>query len=286
MNWQKYRIFLKRVAEKGASVTTKNYSTKNNVMSSSFAASGQSSLLLLNHSPQDSQQFQGKQPTRASFQPPGYGGLWALNGANIGARLGASSSSVYQLGSQLGNQANVYQPNFGNTNPLYPANRTTFGKGSNGFVHDLPPNYSGMPITDAMEALRISQTTPNVNFLNGGCGFINLAHNDNMRIGPTGSAPFAYFPPGKPSSVGFYPANYPFQQVYAGVNQQGSNPALSHLLMQQYNLVNGGQSNASVFGYPWQLGEGKISDILLGTTNYPFPYQVCKFYYNLASTYQ
>lgn len=297
-------------------------------MSSTFAASGQSSLLH-KHAQEDNKQFQGRQPTRTSFQLAGYGGnTLGLNGGNIGSRLGY----VSQLGLQLGNQANLYQPNFGTTNPLYQANRPTFGMGSNDFgnnlfslggmpggilngtnsmqmyprqsharpdmnfgtpgvINNLPPNYARMSITDDMEIPRIGQMALDGNFLNAGCSLINPSHNDNMNIGPAGSATFGYFPPGESSSAGFDRANYPFQPAFAGVNQQESTPILPPLLPQQYGLGgNDGQynftsdlmNNVSVFGNPHQLREGSISDILFGTTNYQCPYQVCKIYYNLA----
>ncbi|KAJ0043586.1 hypothetical protein Pint_17379 [Pistacia integerrima] len=314
---QKYRLFLKRVAEKGIIVTTKNFSSRN-VMSSTFAKSGQSSLQL-KHAEQDNKQFQGRQPTRTSFQLAGYGGSTsALNGGNIGSRQGY----VSQLGLQLGNEANLYQPNFGTTNPLGQANFPTFGMGSNdfgnnlfslggmpggllngtnpmqmypqqsqakpdmnfgtpGIINNLPPNYAGMSITDDMELYRIGQMALDGNFLNAGCGLINPAHNDNMNIGPAGSATFGYFPPGESSSTEFDRANYPFQPAFASVNQQESTPILPPL--QQYGLGrNDGQNNftsdlmnnASVFGNPQQLREGNISDILSGTTNCLFPYQL------------
>ncbi|XP_031259538.1 two-component response regulator ARR2-like [Pistacia vera] len=312
---QKYRLFLKRVAEKGIIVTTKNFSSRN-VMSSTFAKSGQSSLQL-KHAQQDNKQFQGRQPTRTSFQLAGYGGSTsALNGGNIGSRQGY----VSQLGLQLGNEANLYQPNFGTTNPLGQANLPTFGMGSNDFgnnlfslggmpggllngtnpmqmypqqsqarpdmnfgtpgIINLPPNYAGMSITDDMELSPIGQMALDGNFLNAGCGLINPAHNDNMNIGPAGSATFGYFPPGESSSTEFDRANYPFQPAFASVNQQESTPILPPL--QQYGLGrNNGQNNftsdlmnnASVFGNPQQLREGNISDILSGTTNCLFPYQ-------------
>ncbi|KAJ0098987.1 hypothetical protein Patl1_20064 [Pistacia atlantica] len=275
---QKYRLFLKRVAEKGIIVTTKNFSSRN----------------VMEAVPQ------------------------ALNGGNIGS----SQGYVSQLGLQLGNQANLYQPNFGTTNPLGQANLPTFGMGSNdfgnnlfslggmpggllngtnpmqmyprqsqarpdmnfgtpGIINNLPPNYAGMSITDYMELSPIGQMALDSNFVNAGCGLINPAHNDNMNIGPAGSATFGYFPPGESSSTEFDSANYPFQPAFASVNQQESTPILPPL--QQYGLGrNDGQNNftsdlmnnASVFGNPQELREGNISDILSGTTNCLFPYQL------------
>lgn len=276
-------------------------------MSNSFAPLGQSSMFL-NLAQQDSQKLQGMQPTRTSFQPASYGGTTsAFNGGNIGSRQGPSSSSVSQLGLQMENQANIYQPNFGTTNPLNQPNRPTFGLGSNdfgnrsfalggtpgglmnsanpmqmyppqGIFNNLPPNYAGMPS-------QISQTTLNDNFLNGGCDLINPSHNENVNFGQTGSASFGYFPPGESSSAMFDRPYNSFRPAFASFNQQESTQVLP-----PYGIDNGGQNNftfdlmnnASACGNPQQTREGDISGILFGTTDNPFKFQVCNLIIFLA----
>ncbi|KAL9409609.1 hypothetical protein AB3S75_047929 [Citrus x aurantiifolia] len=128
---QKYRIFLKRVAEQGASAMRKNLALR-----SSFASGHVSMMLQEAH--EFSQVRDQQQQMRTSAFLPGYAsGVSALNGTTFGSigfpSLGASSSSSVPQPGLMGNQANFPQSLFGNTrNPLYQANSAGKTCGSSG----------------------------------------------------------------------------------------------------------------------------------------------------------
>ncbi|KAK7825565.1 putative two-component response regulator arr21 [Quercus suber] len=152
---QKYRLFLKRVAERGL------YTSKGLSMRSSFASGLPPSLIFKNFQ-QNYPQFPEQQQRRTSMFQPGFGGnFMTLNGSVLGgipsnrasssgAQFGygdsfnalnigpahfpvkhnsSSSNFVPQLGQeQWRSSNNLQQPLFGNINgpPLYQANRPIF----------------------------------------------------------------------------------------------------------------------------------------------------------------
>ncbi|KAL9412195.1 hypothetical protein AB3S75_045757 [Citrus x aurantiifolia] len=142
---QKYRIFLKRVAEQGAKAMGKNLALR-----SSFAAGHVSMMLQEAH--EFSQIRDKQQQMRTSAFLPGYGsGVSALNGTTFGSigfpSLGASSSNSVPQPGLMGNQANFPQSLFGNTrNPLYQANSagTTCGSSGSNNMEANPLSRGGL----------------------------------------------------------------------------------------------------------------------------------------------
>ncbi|KDO60100.1 hypothetical protein CISIN_1g040406mg, partial [Citrus sinensis] len=122
---QKYRIFLKRVADDGINAALKNFNHRSSL------ASGRTSMML--QEVQDYAQAIEKQlQMRTSPFIPRYGrGISELNGNTSFGSIGLQSHNSLSHVGLLGVQDNFHQPFFGNTTyPLYQANPgTTFGTG-------------------------------------------------------------------------------------------------------------------------------------------------------------
>ncbi|KAK2634455.1 hypothetical protein Ddye_029247 [Dipteronia dyeriana] len=156
---QKYRLFLKRVAEKGFVAATMNSMTMDRTFRSSFAA-GHASLLYKAAQQQQYSLFNGtlgnKQPSYTanstdqfqSFNPTNnFGSIGGLTSSNpalsssswSSPRLGYGQSRL--LGSSSSTQVIVHKPIYGSTstsNPVYQLNRTSFGGlGSNDIGSNL-----------------------------------------------------------------------------------------------------------------------------------------------------
>ncbi|KAL5743719.1 hypothetical protein ACOSQ2_026835 [Xanthoceras sorbifolium] len=133
---QKYRIFLKRLAEKGFADAFKNSMSIDKAFRSSFAA-GHSSLFF--KSSQDAySQFKELEkktsaittPFQSNFQPTNFGSIGGLSNSNSSFPL---SHTGYGQSHLLGGstQANIQKPNLSSTNPIYQSNRIDFGLKSN-----------------------------------------------------------------------------------------------------------------------------------------------------------
>jgi hypothetical protein len=154
---------------------------------SSFAY-GIPSLLLQNFQfPQHQQQMR-----TSSFQPGLEGGnTRTFNTPTLGPFLfsnkaASSGSSLPQLGHGMWrsfrNQANLQQPLFGNTNPLYPANRPNNILGSNFPSHGNMPNC----IMNATNGTNSIQTYPNSSYSKGNYAGIEINSGGQLVIkGPT-----------------------------------------------------------------------------------------------------
>ncbi|EEF51445.1 two-component system sensor histidine kinase/response regulator, putative [Ricinus communis] len=130
---QKYRLFLKKVAERGL---WSSQALSERAMRSSFA-SGYSSMFLKN-AHQDYSQLPGLQQLRPTFQP-GYGGnISGLGTSKFGfsgchSQEASSSNSLPQIrfgqSSLFGSNLSSFQQRsmFGNTSPLYSSNDTRPG---------------------------------------------------------------------------------------------------------------------------------------------------------------
>jgi hypothetical protein len=179
---QKYRIFLKRVADKCGG-TSKGLSDRS--LRSSFAA-GLPTLLVHNlNFPQN----HGQQQFRTSSSPfqPGVvlgGNTRSYNAPTLGPFLysnkAAASATSPQLGLNIGrwhnssrNQANpLKQPFFGNTNPLYPSNYQPN-------MNILGSNYS----TNGTHSI---QTYPNSSYAKGNYAGIELSSGGELVVkGPS-----------------------------------------------------------------------------------------------------
>ncbi|KAL5810293.1 hypothetical protein ACOSQ4_026861 [Xanthoceras sorbifolium] len=132
----KYRIFLKRLAEKGFADAFKNSMSIDKAFRSSFAA-GHSSLFF--KSSQDAySQFKELEkktsaittPFQSNFQPTNFGSIGGLSNSNSSFPL---SHTGYGQSHLLGGstQANIQKPNLSSTNPIYQSNRIDFGLKSN-----------------------------------------------------------------------------------------------------------------------------------------------------------
>ncbi|XVF50761.1 hypothetical protein PTKIN_Ptkin04bG0129300 [Pterospermum kingtungense] len=170
---QKYRIFLKRIAEKSC-FTSKALAER--VLKSSFA-SGHPLLL---KTAQEYARFQGLQHMRGLPYQPGYG--WSVsthNAASLGSLLfpnqnASSSNSLhphrYGQSCLLGNQANYKQQVCGNTNQ---GNRLGYANRSNMSLNGALPgglfNASNglMNVTDLMRIYQ-QQTQARPDFYNAG----------------------------------------------------------------------------------------------------------------------
>ncbi|XP_015878004.3 putative two-component response regulator ARR21 [Ziziphus jujuba] len=131
---QKYRIFLKRVAEKGA--LTMKGSTSDKVSKSSFA-SGHSSMQILKNVLQQQQQMRITSPTifQQGFRA---NNISSPNSSNVGIFTTTTTNTVPNHGlfghsNFLGNQANIQHPILGSTttNPVCQSSFPGLGINSN-----------------------------------------------------------------------------------------------------------------------------------------------------------
>lgn len=153
---QKYRMFLKKVAEKGFS-TSRNLSEK--VLRSSFAYGHATSML--QNSRQEHSSILRQQPfTRSSFQP-GYGAsVHGIGSSSFGLSRfhneeASSSNSVTQIcygqSSLFCNQASTRQPMFGSPYPLHQANLSTFNNIGINLSSNTATSYGLTSATNPMQ---------------------------------------------------------------------------------------------------------------------------------------
>ncbi|KAK3228646.1 hypothetical protein Dsin_000527 [Dipteronia sinensis] len=202
---QKYRLFLKRVAEKGFVAATMNSMTMDRTFRSSFAA-GHASLLYKAAQQQQQQQFslfngvlENKQQSYTAnatdqFQPfnptnnvGSIGGLTSSNPALSSStwsspRFGYGQSRL--LGSSSSTQANVHKPIYGSTNtsnPVYQPNRTGFGGlGSN----DIGSNLLSRGAVSGTNSMQTIATPSVMDFgTSGNSSHHGNASNNNESIG-------------------------------------------------------------------------------------------------------
>ncbi|KAL5744524.1 hypothetical protein ACOSQ2_027640 [Xanthoceras sorbifolium] len=160
---QKYRIFLKRVAEKGFAAAAKNSMSIDRTFRSSFAA-GHSSLLFKTSQDAYSQFNELEKQTSAidtpfqsNFHPTNFGSIGGLSNSNSvlpSSHIGYGQSRL--LGGST--QATVHKSILSSTNPIYQLNRTGFGPGSNDIGTNMlsrsamsDTNSMQMPHTNSMQ---------------------------------------------------------------------------------------------------------------------------------------
>ncbi|KAL5811126.1 hypothetical protein ACOSQ3_027862 [Xanthoceras sorbifolium] len=160
---QKYRIFLKRVAEKGFAAAAKNSMSIDRTFRSSFAA-GHSSLLFKTSQDAYSQFNELEKQTSAidtpfqsNFHPTNFGSIGGLSSSNSvlpSSHIGYGQSRL--LGGST--QATVHKSILSSTNPIYQLNRTGFGPGSNDIGTNMlsrsamsDTNSMQMPHTNSMQ---------------------------------------------------------------------------------------------------------------------------------------
>ncbi|KAJ6869721.1 hypothetical protein NC651_034440 [Populus alba x Populus x berolinensis] len=146
---QKYRIFLKKVAERGAS-SSKNLSGR--ALKSNFASS-QSSLMLKNFQQEHSRLSRQQQVLRATVQasfggntiptPDGGSNFGSLHSPNQQALKNNSAlQSPYKQSRSFGNPTGFQQLTFGNANQ---ANKKRSGLESNNNTGTNPPSRESVP---------------------------------------------------------------------------------------------------------------------------------------------
>ncbi|XP_011041635.1 PREDICTED: two-component response regulator ARR1 [Populus euphratica] len=146
---QKYRIFLKKVAERGTS-SSKNLSGR--VLKSNFASS-QPSLMLKNFQQEYSQFSRQRQVLRASVQagfggntiptPDGGSNFGSLHSPKKQAPNNSALQSPYKQSRSCGNPTGFQQLTFGNANQ---ANKKRSGLESNNNTGTIPPSRESVPI--------------------------------------------------------------------------------------------------------------------------------------------
>ncbi|TXG49212.1 hypothetical protein EZV62_025087 [Acer yangbiense] len=224
---QKYRLFLKRVDEKGFVAATMNSMTMDRTFRSSFAA-GHASLL---YKAAQQQQYslvngvlENKQPSYTanatdqfqSFNPTNnFGSIGGLTSSNPGLSSSSWSSPRFGYGQSrlLGSsnsttQSNVHKSIYGSTsNPIYQPNHIDFGGlGSN----DIGSNLLSRGAVSGTNSMQTIATPSVLDFgTSGNSSHHGTPSNNNEGIG-TGNVSFS-FPNSNP--------NYFNNNNYSGIDQ-------------------------------------------------------------------
>ncbi|KAK1588287.1 hypothetical protein Q3G72_021744 [Acer saccharum] len=185
---QKYRLFLKRVADQKG-FASRNSMTMDRTLKSSFASGHCNSLF----NGLEKQTSATSTPSFQSFKPTSFSSSnSALTSLSWSPRYGFGQSSL--LGGST--QANVHKPIYGSsTNPIYQPNRTSFGLGSN----DIGTNFLSRGAMSSTNSVNTIATPSVIDFgKSGNSSYGTPSNNINEGTG-TGNVSFS-FPNSNPNN--------------------------------------------------------------------------------------